>query len=161
MLEKLFNFFRNHFSATKQEVIISIFLFVGLLVGVLIKEIRKDRVAPLDTEEIARIVDSLARIENLDVTGTDIYGIPIFPNIDSSKKGLFFAKLKQGDTIKINLNLASRVELMRLPGIGEKTAQLLIDYRKKQKLTKIEDLYRIKGFGKNRVEQIRPFITFE
>lgn len=161
MLEKFLNFFRNHFSATKQEVIISILLFIGLLVGVLIKEIRNDRVAPLDTDEIARIVDSLARIENLDVTGTDIYGTPVFPNIDSSKKDLFFAKLKTGDTIKINLNSASRVELMRLPGIGEKTAQLLIDYRKKQKFKKIEDLYKIKGIGKKRVEEIRPFITFE
>lgn len=159
-LENFFNFFRNNFSATKQEVVIAIFLFSGLLVGVIIRELRNNNTSSLNTKEIARIVDSLAKIENLESSGTDIYGNPV----DTSKRvqaGFFFSKLKYNDSVKINLNTASRVELMRIPGIGEKTAQAILDLRSKKKLRKPEDLLKIKGFGKKRLEQIKHFIIFE
>ncbi|PSM51209.1 ComEA family DNA-binding protein, partial [Campylobacter blaseri] len=40
----------------------------------------------------------------------------------------------------ININTASKEELMSIKGVGEKTAEYIIDYRKDKKFEKIEDI---------------------
>jgi len=49
---------------------------------------------------------------------------------------------------------------MRLPGIGEKTAQQIIEFRKQNKFKSKEDLLKIKGFGKKKLQRIELFITY-
>lgn len=58
----------------------------------------------------------------------------------------------------LDLNTASRDELMGLPGVGEKTAMRIIRARPFQS---IEELQRIKGIGADTFAKIRPFVMVE
>ncbi|RXJ93660.1 DNA-binding protein [Malaciobacter molluscorum] len=55
----------------------------------------------------------------------------------------------------IDFNKASKQELMNIKGIGEKKAQSIIDYRKKNKINSVDDLQKIKGFGEKLVNKIK------
>jgi competence protein ComEA len=55
----------------------------------------------------------------------------------------------------INLQTASKKELMCIKGIGEKKAQAIIEYRKKNKIKSVDELLNIKGFGKGLIENIK------
>lgn len=58
----------------------------------------------------------------------------------------------------ININTATKEELMTLKGIGESTANKIIEYRKDNKFTKIEDLKNVKGIGDKKFESIKKDI---
>ena len=59
----------------------------------------------------------------------------------------------------INLNTATLSDLDRLPGVGQVTAQSILDYRKQRGgFTSIDNLLEVKGIGPNKLEKIRPFV---
>ena len=61
----------------------------------------------------------------------------------------------------ININTASKEELCKLTGIGENKAKLIIEYREKNKFTKIEDITKVSGIGKKTFEKIKNDITVD
>lgn len=58
----------------------------------------------------------------------------------------------------VNINTASKEELMSLKGIGEATAEAIIEYRKENKFTKIEDIKNVKGIGDKKFETIKKIL---
>jgi len=55
----------------------------------------------------------------------------------------------------LNVQTASKDELMCIKGIGEKKASAIMKYRKSHKLKSAKDLLEIKGFGKALVQNVQ------
>ena len=63
---------------------------------------------------------------------------------------------------KVNINIASTETLMQLPGIGQKTAEKIIAFRKQNNGFKaIADLMLVKGIGEAKFNRIKEFIIIE
>jgi competence ComEA-like helix-hairpin-helix protein len=61
---------------------------------------------------------------------------------------------------EIHLNTAEKSDLMRLPGIGEEYAERIVLYRQDNgPFRAIEDLQKVKGIGRKRLDQIRRFLS--
>ncbi|WAC09088.1 MAG: helix-hairpin-helix domain-containing protein [Thermodesulfobacteriota bacterium] len=59
----------------------------------------------------------------------------------------------------MNINTASAEDLTSLKGIGEKTAQAIVEYREKNGAFKaIEDIKNVKGIGDKKFEVIKGSI---
>ena len=60
----------------------------------------------------------------------------------------------------VNLNTASRDELVTVPGIGPSKAQAIVEHRKSHGPFKsVDDLKHVKGFRDKLVERLRPELT--
>lgn len=60
---------------------------------------------------------------------------------------------------KVDLNLASVESLAAVPGIGPKTAEAILEYRKaKGGIRDVRELLEVKGIGEKKLEKIRPWV---
>ena len=59
----------------------------------------------------------------------------------------------------VNLNTASLKELTALPGIGESTAQKIIDYRNEHGFKDTRELMNIKGIGQKKFDKIKEELS--
>jgi competence protein ComEA len=65
-----------------------------------------------------------------------------------------------GGSATINLNSATLEQLEALPGIGPKTAQLILEYRQKSGgFKKVEELMNIKGIGEKSFLKLKPMLV--
>lgn len=61
---------------------------------------------------------------------------------------------------RININNAGIDELVQLPGIGPKKAELILRYVKENgKFKSLEDIMNVKGIGPKILKKISPYIT--
>lgn len=62
----------------------------------------------------------------------------------------------------ININTAGINELIKLPGIGEKTAEKIIELRKQRgKFKRLEELMDVKGIGEVKFNKIKKFLYID
>ena len=60
----------------------------------------------------------------------------------------------------VNLNTATSAQIATLPGIGEKAAQRIIEYRDKNGgFKKVEELMNVKGIGEKSFLKLKPLVT--
>ncbi|PKQ87794.1 competence protein ComEA [Paenibacillus sp. BGI2013] len=66
---------------------------------------------------------------------------------------------ESGDNGKIDVNTAPVSKLIELPGIGEKKAQAIVDYRNAHgPFAKVSDLTKVKGIGMKMLEKMAPYV---
>jgi competence protein ComEA len=71
------------------------------------------------------------------------------------------AKIRAQYTGVVNLNEATADQLDLLPGVGAKAAQRIITWREKRAFKRIEELVRVKGFGKKQFLKLKPYLTLQ
>ena len=61
---------------------------------------------------------------------------------------------------RIDLNAATSVELETLPGVGPRTAERILEYRREHgRFERIEDLMDVRGIGERTFLRLRPLVT--
>ena len=58
----------------------------------------------------------------------------------------------------VNINTATKEELITLPGVGESTARAIIDYRQDHLFERPEDLMNVSGIGEAKYARLRDHI---
>ena len=65
-------------------------------------------------------------------------------------------------SVRIDLNQASSKDLTRLPGIGPKTAALIVKHREQNgQFRTVEDLASVRGIGPKTLARLRPLLTVQ
>ena len=74
--------------------------------------------------------------------------------------GLQSAEEDRPETVE--LNTATAAELRTLPGVGERTAQRIIEYREEHGgFEKTEDIMNVRGIGEKTFLRLRPLIRVD
>jgi len=143
---RLLHFFQERFGFTRTELIVVMLLTASLLVGTIIRQFRGSAsVAPMTSSAGAdsQFVRS-ARAFHEDVR-------PRSPRASDAEEG-------RPDK-PVDLNRATEVDLVRLPGIGPAIARRILAYREEHgAFGSIRELQKVRGIGPRTFERLRPLV---
>lgn len=92
----------------------------------------------------------------------DISGYNLAEIVENNKEYYIPKKISNLVTdfnLLVNINTASKEELMLIPGIGEVIAENIIIYRQKNVFKNIEEIKNVSGIGDAIYEKIKNYIT--
>jgi len=144
--------FNQQFGFTATESKVVLFLVAAFLVGLGIRMVRST-IQPVPSFDYSTSDSEFAArstlIEQLDST----FGGTMAAAADSFQITSSVHKL-------VNINTATKDELVGLPGIGDAMAERIVKYREQHGLfSTVNDLSHVKGIGKKKLEKIIPVCT--
>lgn len=170
----------NYIVKTQEEAVISTKNEKEKVIVHIIGEVNNPGVVRL--EDGSRIIDAInsagGKTEEADLSkinlayvvedGTQIYIPRINENLNnieliSSEAGqgviINSSDIEENIETKVNINISNKEKLMTLPGIGETTAQKIIDYREQNgKFKTIDELKNISGIGESKFNSLKDKI---
>lgn len=118
--------------------------------------------APVETNQVdatvGKVADQTVEVKQTDTStgGTQTKSEATVVSPDNNQALVSNEAVDNG---KIDVNTAPAAKLMDLPGIGEKKAQAIIDYRNSHgPFTKVSDLTKVKGIGMKMLEKMAPYV---
>ena len=102
-------------------------------------------------------LDENADLENIDLSYTVKSGEKII--VEYIKEDIYVEEYEEGEYV--NINTATKEQLMNLDGIGEKMAEKIIEYREKNEFEAIEDIMNVPGIGESKFSNIKDKIIVE
>ncbi len=171
MLKKIINNISLKLSLTVQEIKTIVFVFCIVSLGLIVKYVNIKIPENRIEKSSFNFYDSLSKaIENQNLTLSKQSKI-MEKRVDSEQELLDFSvnkldidkknKLSLKDH-SLNLNSISKEILVKLPGIGPKTAEKIIDLRKsKNGYKKIDELLEVKGIGLVKLKAIKKYLYIE
>ncbi len=147
---------------TKTELKIITFLIAVLLAGLVVKLFNWENDDPVKNNFDYTAIDSIFYSAN-------ILKAELLENksFDSNQESSDFNKSNFNTNIKkqklaersIDLNTASLNQLAMLPGIGIKTAEKILAYRKASGgFSRIDELLEVKGIGDSKFDKIKKYV---
>ncbi|MFA5098301.1 MAG: ComEA family DNA-binding protein [Candidatus Margulisiibacteriota bacterium] len=112
----------------------------------------------------SRTIDAVGKaggfLKSADVTSLNLsQQLKDGQKIDIPERNMGFAG-SAGCGTKININTASASEMEKIPGVGAATAKKILECRiKNGAFRSYEDLSKIKGFGKKKIDKIKDEIS--
>ncbi|TSA27599.1 MAG: helix-hairpin-helix domain-containing protein [Ignavibacteriales bacterium] len=167
VLEKI----SKKFGFTRTETNVIIFILSACLIGLAVNIFKNIKNDQSYLEFDYKKQDSLFNAVSNEPLNGDSIKNKEEKKIDSHHELLDFTKEKltnpkaeksTSSSKIININTATISELSSLPGIGEKTAKGIIEYREKHsRIKNISELLKVKGIGKAKLSKIKDRISIE
>jgi competence protein ComEA len=141
---------------TKNELRIVLFLILAFLVGAGVKIYKS--IAITDNPNSFNYSESDKTFQELSQSNSAA-------SVDTISEANTNINVKSKKDLKLQsiaINTANKIELMKLPGIGETTAERILSFRQENGPFKNEtELLKVKGIGKKKLEQIKPYLSFK
>lgn len=163
----MFEKFSKKFGFTQTEIIVILFLAVLFIIGYVYVEFIKDEaVREIKYVDYSK-EDSLFAIYSNINPESDLDDSSLISDLEIKKQVLelsdSIAYVKKDISIltekSVNINTAGVNELVKLPGIGVKTAEKIIELRTERgKFKKLEELMDVKGIGEVKFNKIKKFL---
>ncbi|WP_051683120.1 helix-hairpin-helix domain-containing protein [Salinicoccus luteus] len=116
----------------------------------------------LEMAQLKTEADLLTVNQSMKLTDEMVIYVPVEGEAEGVDPAAVQGPGGEEEAAKVNINTATVEELVTLNGIGEKKAQLFIDYREEQGLfMKLEDIKNIPGIGDKTFESLEPYITID
>ena len=85
--------------------------------------------------------------------------IPKIGEVSNNEISSLVSSGENSNAGKININTADSTELQKIPGVGAKTAEKIINYRSQNSFSSIEDIKNVDGIGDKKFESMKDYIS--
>ncbi len=164
--EKILNTIQTKFKISRFELTAILIIILGAVLAIPGGELYKAHKKVESTSpELVQLIEEFANNSKSTYIGSDVSGaadstlIAGDTIIASESKFPTSSKKLLTDGTKISLNNASKTELMRIPNVGDATANRIIEYRSRNRFKRIQDIMNVKGIGEKKFEKMQKHLS--